>query len=827
MLNPLLLWFLPLALVPIILHLITLYRLKTVELSTYRFLMDSYIQQRRKIKLLEFLLMLLRTAFVALIIITLSRPVLEKYNFFGGRSGRDIVIVIDASTSMSARTGGTTSLERAKSAAKSIVSLLGQDDRVMVIRAEEKPEVLVSRFAGQNQPIIDLINQVAPGSGGSNIASALEEAFNTNRKTGRVIYVLTDGSRRAWASVSASPALKAIGSENQLVVMNVGPQEPIRSIAVLGDPPKPIQAVAGLPVMLSASVANTSPDRPADTVLSVYLDEEQVHQTNLTMTPGQKVVRPVTVVPTRSGLVLGRLQVPTDAFPEDDVYRFCLNVEPRLQVLVVSQAAPPKPGQAAGSSTSAENAELFIKAALTSPLTADAPDVVRGAAPTAAQVAAADARKIAASLQVTCVAPAGMTDGALAAADVVILANVPLDAASATRLQKYVSEGLGLFILPGASVTPETYTPFFKTASPVPTPGSLAGPRNRKGQPIAQPPKPGAPATPAVPAPEPARWVTLGVPSGDPDNEATFLPVTGIDTTHPILSAFSEGGSDFFATTRIYRHFAVNVPKLDPESQDASLPVAPAQVLMRLPDRSPALIETRIGDGRVLVAGFPATPDWSNVPLKPEFVPIMLRSVAHLRRAASVTAPAYVNPHDPAPIHITDRWTNAQVECVDPSGKPHAVKLTRAGRQFVGAFTDTDKTGVYRFKVLPRTPGAPERVEMGFAVNLNLNQSDFTMLTEQQIHESVRPLKISYLRGSTEDPDAAGQLRQKREIWRYLIWAMFAVIGLEFLLATLRPGGKEEAKAHAGGVVVDQRKSLGRLRRAAGSLGKLVGSNAD
>ena len=49
MLNPLLLWFLPLALVPVLLHLVTLYRLRTVELSTFRFLMDSYTRQRRQI----------------------------------------------------------------------------------------------------------------------------------------------------------------------------------------------------------------------------------------------------------------------------------------------------------------------------------------------------------------------------------------------------------------------------------------------------------------------------------------------------------------------------------------------------------------------------------------------------------------------------------------------------------------------------------------------------------------------------------------------------------------------------------------------------------
>ena len=42
-----------------LLHLLTLHRLRTVELSTYRFLFDSYVQQRRRMKFLEALLALL------------------------------------------------------------------------------------------------------------------------------------------------------------------------------------------------------------------------------------------------------------------------------------------------------------------------------------------------------------------------------------------------------------------------------------------------------------------------------------------------------------------------------------------------------------------------------------------------------------------------------------------------------------------------------------------------------------------------------------------------------------------------------------------------
>ena len=75
MLNPLLLWFLPLAALPVILHLLNLHRLREVELPTFRFLMEGYVQERSRIRLIEWLLLVMRTALVLLAVTALSRPV--------------------------------------------------------------------------------------------------------------------------------------------------------------------------------------------------------------------------------------------------------------------------------------------------------------------------------------------------------------------------------------------------------------------------------------------------------------------------------------------------------------------------------------------------------------------------------------------------------------------------------------------------------------------------------------------------------------------------------------------------------------------------------
>src|SRR5438105_7317654 len=119
-LHPALLYLLPLAAIPILLHLLTLHRLKTVELSTFRFLFDSYVQQRRRMRFLEALLAMLRTLFLLLLIVVVSRPLVRHWSelFHVGSSGREVILVMDCSASMAAQTAGQSAFERAKSAAR-------------------------------------------------------------------------------------------------------------------------------------------------------------------------------------------------------------------------------------------------------------------------------------------------------------------------------------------------------------------------------------------------------------------------------------------------------------------------------------------------------------------------------------------------------------------------------------------------------------------------------------------------------------------------------------------------------------------------------------
>lgn len=721
--NTLLLWFLPLALVPILLHLFALLRVRTVELSTYRFLMDSYVQQRWRLRLLEYLLMFLRVMFVALIVLSFSRPVVQKFgSLFGGGAGRDVAIIVDAGTTMTLRTGGKTSLERAQDAAKVIVGLLGPEDHVTVIRAGRRPQIVASGFALRTDTLHRSIAAIQPDPSRADLSLALSEVVATPARASRMVCVLTGGGRTSWSSLEGHPALGELGPETPFAVLNVGPSEPIVNLGVVGEPPRPLRSVIGLPALLEATVVNCSQERSAEATLSVLLDEKRVAYSSVTLQPAQRMTLPFTVTPMREGLIKGRFTLSADPFPDDDTFLFCLNVEPRLQVLILT-------GRSSSESSQDLDHEVnYVHTALTSPLYVGN-----------AESAPNRGRRLAEALSVITLRANDISRSQLEATDVVILDNVVLNSRHGRMLRHYVESGGGLLILPGSRLDPTDYTELLLRGLLLPK---------------------------------------LGSPVGDPDAESTFSAIGEIDFLHPVLSAFDDPELDSFSTVRLYRYFPIEI---DPTA------TGPARVLMRLPDQTPILVEAPMGEGKILLAGFAATPRWSNLPLKPEYVPLLLRSVTYLRRPSPAEVDPAVRPHMPASLRLTESWSEARVEAVDPEGGTHAIELHHTGDSYSGTLLETDRKGYYSFFVEPPVELAQERAELAFAVNLDTSREDFETLGEVEIAELLAPVKPLYLSGSPDDPTFKNQLTRRREIWRTLIWILFCVIGVEFFLSTLRP----------------------------------------
>src|SRR5947209_7854668 len=194
--NALPLWlFIALPLIPVVLHLLTLQRLRTVELPTYRFLFDSYVQQRRRTQFLEALLAMLRVLFILGIVFLVARPVVKKFSgLFQAGSGREVILLVDCSASMNAQAKGQTAFERAKAAAKQVVGRLSADDRVTLIRVAARPEEVFSRFSTDVAGIQERIDNLRLAPARANLFAALNAVFGDEKRepANPLVYFFTD-----------------------------------------------------------------------------------------------------------------------------------------------------------------------------------------------------------------------------------------------------------------------------------------------------------------------------------------------------------------------------------------------------------------------------------------------------------------------------------------------------------------------------------------------------------------------------------------------------------------------------------------------------------
>ena len=727
--NPWLLVILPAAVVPLLLHLWMSRRVRVVELSTFRFLFDTYVQQRRRLRFLEALVAALRTLFLLALVMVVARPVVKHWSaLFGGDLGREIVVLVDCSASMRAHTDGVPSLERAKSAARVIVEQMARGDRLTLVRVAGQPEELFSRFSLDTDKMMRQIENLEAAASRANLLGAFnlvahEAAFG---KRGLLVYFLTDCQASAWRDVRDQGLADLLPEGARLVVVDVGSGGNLSNQAVLGDAPPDYGAILGLPVILRARVANYAPTPISNLLLSVFIEEKEIGRVRLTLEPGQTAEREIVYVPKQEGVLKGRFELPPDSFPDDDSFLFTLEVAPQLKVLLVrpNPADPADPFQ---------NEALYLRTALTTRVRDGAEPFGVALEPDLVQ-----------SLEVLEIAEPELDAEQLEGAGVVILANCgEISNEQGAALRAFVREGGGLLIFPGDRVKGATYDERL-----------FAVPRR----------------------PDTAlSTVKLGEPEGDPEQADTFERLAGIDFNHPVMSVFEDPDAQFLRTVQFFRRFALELPRRG----------GGASVLACFGGGAPALVESRFGDGMTMVAAFPANTRWTNLPMKPEFVPLVLRLVGRLARRPELEGPSVVAAGRPARIAVDPSWAPAKGIVVDGIGRETPLEFQWSGARLLGAFEGTNRKGYYTAEITGGEEGPEQRRgRVGFAVNLARDESDFRTVGENQLRDWLGSSDLSVVDASAQVQHLEGSVGAEREVWRPLIYLTFLIIAAEFLLST-------------------------------------------
>jgi len=341
------------------------------------------------------------------------------------------------------------------------------------------------------------------------------------------------------------------------------------------------------------------------------------------------------------------------------------------------------------------------------------------------------------NFSVTTVLPDDLANRDLTSFGVIFLANVARpNAAAAAAITRYVERGGGLFISVGDRVDADTWNQTMKGVLPQP----LGLKRSASALPGTR-------------------------PEGETVDTRPAERLAPIDRRHPLLAAFPARGEGL-ASARFFQFLLL-----------APVPEVPTRrIVLRYENGAPALVDAEVGRGRVLLLTTSVDREWTDLPIRPGFLPLVQEAARYLAAAPSGDATASVSVGGKREIVLGA--DDKRIEVVKPNGDsrwlspaPHAGE--QRARHAV-LFDETDEPGLYRVRAARADGTVDDRPDAVFAVTLDPGESDPARLADDK-----RPDRAS-ARGAGGPPP-----RRRMELWHALGAAVIVLVLFESLL-TLR-----------------------------------------
>lgn len=498
------------------------------------------LRRRRRVK--DWLLLLLRILAVLAIVLAASGP---RFSYPGatpefGGMGR-VVLVVDRSMSMQLQDGGSTLLQRAREEGLKLVRGLPPTAELGLVVYDREALRLTPSLTTDHGSVIARIEAIQPSHGTSNLRDALLEARRLlGGEEGEVLLFTDEAGPRMVQE--ATPEIERLLETGSSIIPRVMQADPPRNVAI-------VSATYGDGLeggQVAVRVANYGPD-PIEVPCEVTLPDGAVIPIFVDLPPEGQAEERITV-PAQALGGIGRATCEDPDLSADDMRFFHLPRVGASRVLVVDG----DPGD-----TPTRSEVYFLERAL-------APwGNARGGV----------------SLDVT--TPLGLVELDPERHRVVFLANVADPRPFGPRLTEFVRRGGNLVISGGGNVTAERYNAALGGVLPAPL---------RKARSVA-------------------------------DVGEEGIPVALPDTSHDLFAPFSRAGRAGFA--RVRSHTVLTFEPYEDVPDEVT-------TLLTYDNGLPALVERRVGAGRVVVWTGTFDYGWGNLPLQAVFMPLVQRLVSWL-----------------------------------------------------------------------------------------------------------------------------------------------------------------------------------------------------
>jgi len=285
----------------------------------------------------------------------------------------------------------------------------------------------------------------------------------------------------------------------------------------------------------------------------------------------------------------------------------------------------------------------------------------------------------------TVIIPEALSGAALDAYQVIVLCNVAaLPDSFIAKLQNYLRGGGGLLIFGGDRLQADNY--------------------NAK---LAQ---------------------IVGTPIRDKKQglEASGEKIGKLELTHPALQSLSDNLlQESIKSARVWGYSRVSA--------------SGKTVLMSLANGDPLLIEHKVGSGRVMFITTTADRDWSDLPVKTAYLPMIQSLTNYLAGGKRGLLDGGISVGDVKEFSLPPGYVGKTIRITKPNKQPAEVIMSAAQDRASGSFEDNDVSGIYQLALTGgnQESGTPRL----YAVNPPFLESRLEEITERELQAKLSPIR--------------------------------------------------------------------------------------
>ena len=237
---------------------------------------------------------------------------------------------------------------------------------------------------------------------------------------------------------------------------------------------------------------------------------------------------------------------------------------------------------------------------------------------------------------------------------------------------------------------------------------------------------------------------------------------------HPSLELFNERSNGDLSDASINRWYL-----LEETTESGQDPLRKnASVIARLDNADPFLMECNYGKGVVLQMATTCDTDWTDLPRKPVFLPLMQQLVT--TTASRMVPPRNLTTGEPVIAWLGNAGESATVTVQTPTGSERVIQSAEQDGQQVADYPFTNRPGIYSL-------ATPEET-IRYAVQTDRSESDLRLLDEDQLNSLAEQTGAIVVTSSTEYLQNDQLRRNGSEIWKFVLAGFLGFLFLEMVL---------------------------------------------